>query len=103
VQRYSEEFDAALATHYAIDTRARSFFIVHGKVDQEHTAMAADTIARNANTDREKEMVRVAAKNMVRFKLAKFDGIYDAYASLGVLYLEFRVSCFRINCRTMTS
>jgi hypothetical protein len=25
-------------------------------------------------------MVRVAAKNMVRFKLAKFDGIYDAYA-----------------------
>ena len=80
VQRYSEEFDAALATHYAIDTRARTFFIVHGKVDQEHTAMAADTIARNANTDREKEMVRVAAKNMVRFKLAKFDGIYDAYA-----------------------
>ena len=80
VQRYSEEFDAALANHYAIDTRARTFFIVHGKVDQEHTAMAADTIARNANTDREKEMVRVAAKNMVRFKLAKFDGIYDAYA-----------------------
>jgi pyrroloquinoline quinone (PQQ) biosynthesis protein C len=80
VQRYSEEFDAALEKHYGLDTRARTFFIVHGKVDQEHTAMAAETIARNANTDREKELVRVAAKNMVRFKLAKFDGIYDAYA-----------------------
>jgi hypothetical protein len=25
-------------------------------------------------------MVRAAARNMVRFKLAKFEGIYDAYA-----------------------
>lgn len=80
VQRYSEEFGAALAKHYGLDSRARTFFAVHGKVDQEHTAMAAETIARNANTDREKELVRVAAKNMVRFKLAKFDGIYEAYA-----------------------
>jgi len=80
VQRYSDEFDAALAKHYGLDSRARTFFTVHGKVDQEHTAMAAETIARNTNTDREKELVRVAAKNMVRFKLAKFDGIYDAYA-----------------------
>jgi pyrroloquinoline quinone (PQQ) biosynthesis protein C len=80
VQRYSEEFDAALEQHYGLDSRARTFFIVHGKVDQEHTAMAAETIARNANSDREKELVRAAAKNMVRFKLAKFDGIYDAYA-----------------------
>lgn len=34
--------------------------------------MAADTIARNANTDRNKELVR--------FKLAKFEVIYDSYA-----------------------
>jgi len=80
VCRYSDEFDAALERHYGLDGRARTFFIVHGKVDQEHTAMAAETIARNANTDRDKELVRVAARNMVRFKLAKFDGIYDAYA-----------------------
>lgn len=80
VQRYSDEFDTALAKHYGLDSRARTFFTVHGKVDQEHTAMAAETIARNANTDREKELVRVTDKNMVRFKLAKFDGIYDAYA-----------------------
>ena len=79
VCRYSEEFDAALEKHYGLDSRARTFFIVHGKVDKEHTAMAAETIARNANTDREKVLVRVAAKNMVRFKLAKFEGIYDAY------------------------
>jgi hypothetical protein len=42
--------------------------------------MAAETIARNANTDRDKALVRAAARNMVRFKLAKFDGIYDSYA-----------------------
>ena len=79
VQRYSDEFDAVLEKHYGLDSRARTFFTVHGKVDQEHTAMAAETIARFANTDREQEMVRVAAKNMVRFKIAKFDGIYDTY------------------------
>jgi pyrroloquinoline quinone (PQQ) biosynthesis protein C len=79
VCRYSEEFDAALEKHYGLDSRARTFFIVHGKVDKEHTAMAAETIAQNVNTERDKELVRVAAKNMVRFKLAKFDGIYDAY------------------------
>ena len=80
VQRYSDEFDAALEKHYGLDSRARAFFIVHGKVDQEHTAMAAETIARNAVTERDKELVRAAARNMVRFKLAKFEGIYDAYA-----------------------
>jgi pyrroloquinoline quinone (PQQ) biosynthesis protein C len=80
VCRYSEEFDKALEKHYGLDSRARSFFIVHGKVDQEHTAMAAEAIAHNANTDRDKALVRAAARNMVRFKLAKFDGIYDAYA-----------------------
>jgi hypothetical protein len=42
--------------------------------------MAAETIARNVPTDRDKELVRAAARNMVRFKLAKFEGIYDAYA-----------------------
>jgi pyrroloquinoline quinone (PQQ) biosynthesis protein C len=80
VQRYSDEFDAALEKNYGLDSRARTFFIVHGKVDKEHTAMAADTVAKFANTDREQEAVRVAAKNMVRFKVAKFDGIYATYA-----------------------
>lgn len=80
VCRYSEEFDACLEKHYGLDSRARTFFIVHGKVDKEHTAMATETIARNANTPREQELVRAAARHMVRFKLAKFEGIYDAYA-----------------------
>jgi pyrroloquinoline quinone (PQQ) biosynthesis protein C len=80
VQRYSDEFDSALEKYYGLDSRARTFFAVHGKVDKEHTAMAAEAIARNANTEHEKEMVRAAARNMVRFKLAKFEGIYDAYA-----------------------
>ena len=77
---YSDEFDTALEKHYGLDSRARTFFIVHGKVDQEHTAMAKEMIASNTHTLRDQEMVRAAARNMVRFKLAKFEGIYDAYA-----------------------
>ncbi|HWP60208.1 MAG TPA: iron-containing redox enzyme family protein [Candidatus Acidoferrales bacterium] len=80
VCRYSEEFDTYLAKHYGIDEEARAFFIVHGKVDKEHTAMAAKTVASLAHSARDQELVRAAARNMVRFKLAKFDGIYDAYA-----------------------
>jgi pyrroloquinoline quinone (PQQ) biosynthesis protein C len=80
VCRYSEEFDTALETHYGLDDKARTFFVVHGKVDKDHTAMAAETIARNANTPREQALAQAAARNMVRFKLAKFEGIYQAYA-----------------------
>ncbi|SRR5713226_840611 len=80
VCRYSDEFDTALEKHYGLDSRARTFFIVHGKVDQEHIAMAKEMIASNTNTPRDREMVRAAARNMVRFKLAKFEGIYDAYS-----------------------
>ncbi len=80
VQRYSDEFNEALEKHYGLDSRARTFFAVHGKVDLEHTAMAAETVAKNAVTDHDKERVRAAARNMVRFKINKFDGIYDAYA-----------------------
>ncbi len=80
VCRYSEEFDIYLEKQYGFDNRARTFFIVHSKVDQEHTALAAEIIARNAISPRDQELVRAAAANMVRFKLAKFEGIYDAYA-----------------------
>ncbi|HEY7164110.1 MAG TPA: iron-containing redox enzyme family protein [Candidatus Binatia bacterium] len=80
VCRYSEEFDRALEKHYGLDSRARTFFIVHGKVDQEHTAIAKEMIASNVATARDREMVRAAARNMVRFKLAKFEGIYNEYA-----------------------
>ena len=80
VCRYSEEFDTALAKHYGLDSRARTFFTVHGKVDQEHTAIAREMIASNIATPRDREIVRAAARNMVRFKLAKFEGIYNEYA-----------------------
>jgi len=80
VCRYSQEFDNSLEKHYGLDAGARTFFIVHGKVDKEHTALAAEMIARSATTPRDWELVRAAARNMVWFKLAKFDGIYDAYS-----------------------
>jgi len=80
VCRYSEEFNDALRKHYGLDNKALQFFTVHSVADQEHTKMAADVIMRHAQTDHQLELVRDSARHMVRFKIAKFDGIYDAYA-----------------------
>jgi hypothetical protein len=48
--------------------------------DQEHTEMAREVIAKHANSERQQELVREAAAQMVRFKIAKFEGIYNTYA-----------------------
>ena len=80
VCRYSEEHIAALKRHYGLNDKAIQFFTVHAVADQEHTQMAAEVIAKHANTERQQELVREAARHMVRFKIAKFEGIYDAYA-----------------------
>jgi len=42
--------------------------------------MAAETIARNANTDRDKELVRARRTIWCASSSPKFEGIYDAYA-----------------------
>ena len=80
VCRYSEEHLTYLRKHYGLDDKALQFFTVHSVADQEHTKLAAEVIARHANSEREQELVRASARHMVRFKLAKFDGIYEAYA-----------------------
>lgn len=80
VCRYSEEHITALKKHYGLNDKQIQFFIVHAVADQEHTAMAAEVIAKHANTDQQKKLVREAAAHMVRFKIAKFEGIYNAYA-----------------------
>jgi pyrroloquinoline quinone (PQQ) biosynthesis protein C len=80
VCRYSEEHIDALKKHYGLNDKAIQFFTVHAIADQEHTQMAADVIAKHANTERQQELVREAASHMVRFKIAKFEGIYNAYA-----------------------
>lgn len=80
VGRYAAEFDACLAEGYGIDDHDREFFTVHAVADQEHTALAAQVVERYCTTERDRRVVEHAARNMVRFKLAKFDGIYDAYA-----------------------
>jgi hypothetical protein len=59
---------------------AREFFSVHAVADQEHKALAAALIERYSESERDRRIVANAARNMVRFKLAKFDGIYDTYA-----------------------
>lgn len=80
VCRYSEEFDTALEKHYGLGDDAREFFIVHSKVDKEHTVLAAEAVARYAKSARDQFLVREAARNMARFKIAKFDGLYKAYS-----------------------
>ena len=79
VQRYSTEFDAHLRS-YGVPDEAMEFFIVHMGADVEHTERAANAIAQLAVTDEEQERVRAVCRNMARFKLGKFESIYDEYA-----------------------
>jgi len=80
VCRYSEEFNTYLHKHYRMSDEDCLFFSVHAVADVEHTKLNAEVIARYAKSDHEQEAARVCAVNMVRFKIAKFDGIYEAYA-----------------------
>lgn len=80
VCRYSEEHINALRQHYGLNDKAIQFFTVHAVADQEHTAMASEIIAKHVNSERQQELVRDAARHMVRFKIAKFEGIYNAGA-----------------------
>jgi pyrroloquinoline-quinone synthase len=79
VCRYSEEHIEALRKHYGLNDKQIQFFTVHAIADQEHTQMASDVIARHANTEQQQQLVREAARHMVRFKIAKFEGIYREY------------------------
>lgn len=79
VCRYSEEHISALRRHYGLNDKQIQFFTVHAIADQEHTAMASAVIAQHAVTECQQQLVRDAARHMVRFKIAKFEGIYRAY------------------------
>ena len=80
VCRYSEEFDTHLRRHYGLGDRECQFFTVHKVADVEHTKAAAEVVARYADSLEQQKAVREAAANMVRFKLAKFEGIYREYS-----------------------
>jgi pyrroloquinoline quinone (PQQ) biosynthesis protein C len=80
VCRYSEEFNTYLRTHYGLGDDALEFFTVHMVADKEHTAQAADLVARYIKMPRDERLVRESAQHMVRIKLGKFEGIYREYA-----------------------
>jgi pyrroloquinoline quinone (PQQ) biosynthesis protein C len=80
VCRYSEEFATYLPKNYKLPDDALDFFRVHWVADQDHTQRAAQVITRFANTPKEQDRVRQIARHAVRFKIAKFDGIYREYA-----------------------
>ena len=80
VQRYSAEFAEYLTkAPYNMTEEEIEFFIVHGVVDVDHSRMAAEAVARIAQTDRDKELVWYTAKLQTKLKLAKFQAIYDEY------------------------
>jgi pyrroloquinoline quinone (PQQ) biosynthesis protein C len=80
VCRYSELFDVSLRRHYGLADEACEFFTVHRIADQEHTQRAAEVIARYTESPSQQQRVREIANHAARFKLAKFEGIYQAYA-----------------------
>ena len=80
VCRYSEEFATYLPKHYPVPDKALEFFKVHWVADQDHTQRAIEVVKNFATSAQEQNRVRAIAKHAVRFKLAKFDGIYREYA-----------------------
>jgi pyrroloquinoline quinone (PQQ) biosynthesis protein C len=80
VCRYAEEFATFLPKHYKLPDDALEFFRVHWVADQDHTQRAAQVVMRFTNTSKEQARVREIARHAVRFKVAKFDGIYREYA-----------------------
>jgi hypothetical protein len=48
--------------------------------DKEHTAQSAERIGLAVKTPRDDRVVRENAQYMVRIKLGKFEGIYQAYS-----------------------
>ena len=80
VCRYSEEFATYLPKNYRIEDDALEFFKVHWVADQDHTQRAAQVIRRYATTPQEQKKVWDIARHAVRFKVAKFDGIYREYS-----------------------
>jgi pyrroloquinoline quinone (PQQ) biosynthesis protein C len=80
VCRYSEEFATYLPKNYEIPEHALEFFKVHWVADQDHTQRAIKVIRNFAHSEREQKRVREIAKHAIRFKVAKFDGIYREYA-----------------------
>ena len=80
VQRYSEEFDTHMRSHYNLGDSALQFFLVHKVADEDHIKMASEIIARNTDSLAMEQRVRQTAEYAVRFKLGKFDGIYRYYS-----------------------
>ena len=81
VQRYSMEMAEYLAKPpYNMSAKALTFFTVHGVVDVDHSAAAADAVARLARTDADQHLVRESTIAKARLKLAKWRAIYEHYA-----------------------
>jgi len=60
---------------------AREFFKVHWIAIRDHTQRAVNVIRNFAHSAQEQKRVREIANHAVRFKVAKFDGIYRSMLS----------------------
>ena len=77
---HSEEFNTYLRKHYGLGDDACEFFTAHTVADQDHTRRAIEILARVTESPRDQQLVRETTNHTVRFKLGKFDGIYQAYS-----------------------
>ena len=81
VQAYSKEMAGHLARPpYSMPPEAIEFFTIHGFVDVDHSAHAADGVARLVRSEHDKQLVRQTVQSKVRLKLAKWQAVYDHYA-----------------------
>jgi pyrroloquinoline quinone (PQQ) biosynthesis protein C len=81
VQRYSLEMAEYLAkAPYNMSRDDIRFFTIHGVVDVDHSAQAADTVARLAVTAADQALVRKTIAAKAQLKLAKWRAIYEHYA-----------------------
>ncbi len=80
VCRYSGEFNTYLRKHYGLGDHALEFFTVHMVADQDHTSRHAELMGHMIKTARDERLVRESAQHMVRIKLGKFEGLYQAYS-----------------------
>ena len=81
VQRYSLEMAEYLAKPpYNMGRDQIRFFTIHGVVDVDHSAQAADAVARLATTEADQALVRQTVTAKTRLKLAKWKAIYEHYA-----------------------
>ena len=77
---YAVEFDKNLRKHYSLPDEAVQWFSKHAVLDIDHARTAADFVVKQDLSPRQQRLVREISDYNVRLNIAKFEGLYQAYA-----------------------